>query len=373
MEFENLGIEIDGEEIGDVYPDLIKLEVELDEELAAMFRIRIALPQLPDGTWGKLDDARLSLWKPVTITAGFESGTEELIAGYITHLRPDFDPDPSGCTLEIWGLDGSVLMDREQKLKAWANKKDSDIAREILGTYGFDATIEDTQVVHEEAVSTIVQRETDMQFLRRLALRNGYECYVEGTTGFFRPPQIDASPQPLLAAQFGDETNLMRFSAEVNALAPANVAMSQIDRLSKEVLDASAESSLETALGQADARSLLGAGVDPGKVYVGMNVATGSAEMTALCQGLFHSGQWFVTAHGTVAANLYGHVLRPRRTVTIKGVGETYSGLYYVTHVTHAFSADGYVQNFSAKRNALQPTGTEEFSAAGGGLLSAVL
>jgi phage protein D len=366
MDFEDLHIEIDGEEASDLYPDLIQLEVELDDELAAMFRLRLALPQLPDGSWGKLDDPRLSLWKPVTINAGFESGAEELIAGYITHLHPDFVADPAGCTLEVWGLDGSVLMDREQKLKAWTNKKDSDIASEILTSYGFGATVEDTQVVHEEAVSTIVQRETDMQFLRRLALRNGYECYVEGTTGYFRPPQIDASPQPLLAAQFGDETTLMSFRAEVNALAPANVAMAQIDRLTKELLDASAETSDATALGATDAQGVLGAGVDPAKVVVAMSVATGAAEMTALCQGLYDRGQWFVTAHGTVAANLYGHVLRPRATVTIKGVGEAHSGIYYVTHVTHAFGPEGYVQSFSAKRNALQPSGAEEFTAGGG-------
>jgi phage protein D len=365
MDFENLQIMIDGEEASDLYPDIVQLEVEIDEELAAMFRLRLTLPQLPDGTWGKLDDLRLGLWKPVTINAGFESGTEELISGYITHLKPDLCPDPSGCSVEVWGLDGSVLMDREQKFKAWTNKKDSDIVREILDTYNFAATIKDTEVVHDEAVSTIMQRETDMQFLRRLALRNGYECYVEGTTGYFRPPQIDATPQPLLAAQFGDETNLVRFSAEVNALAPANVAMVQIDRLTKEILDASAEASDDTALGQTDAQGIIGARVNPAKVYVGMN-ATSAAEMATLCQGLYNRGQWFVTAHGTVAANLYGHVLRPRGTVTIKGVGETHSGLYYVSHVTHCFAPDGYTQHFTAKRNALQPTGSEKFAAGGG-------
>ncbi|HZF20330.1 MAG TPA: hypothetical protein VE008_11560 [Burkholderiales bacterium] len=373
MEFENLRIEIGGKDMSDFYPDLTRLEVELDEELAAMVRIHLMLPQLPDGTWGKLDDERLSLWKPVTVTAGFESSTEELMTGFITHLRPNFDSDPACCALEVWGLDHSVLMDREQKLKDWSGKKDSDIAHAILvDDHKFNAVIENTEIVHEEEVSTILQRETDMHFLRRLALRNGYECYVEGKTAFFRPPQIDASPQPLLAAHFGDETTLVCFKAEVNALAPAKVAMSQIDRVNKEVLDASVESSRETALGQADPQSLLGTGVAAGQVYVGAQ-ATGATEMTALCQALFHRGQWLVTAHGTVAANLYGHVLKPRRPVTIKGVGETYSGVYYVTHVTHVFAPDGYAQNFSAKRNALKPSGAEKFSATGGGFLGAVL
>ncbi|MHC4117211.1 MAG: hypothetical protein ACYSWO_06855 [Planctomycetota bacterium] len=37
MEHENFSIEIEGEEIEDLYPDLIGLEVELDDELAGMF------------------------------------------------------------------------------------------------------------------------------------------------------------------------------------------------------------------------------------------------------------------------------------------------------------------------------------------------
>ena len=84
-------------------------------------------------------------------------------------------------------MDGSVLMDREEKLKDWPNKKDSDIAAEIFNLHGFTPEVEDTEVIHDEAVSTVIQRETDIQFLNRLALRNGFECYVEGTTGVLPP------------------------------------------------------------------------------------------------------------------------------------------------------------------------------------------
>jgi phage protein D len=372
MEHENFTIEIEGEEVSDLYPDLISLEVELDDELASMFRLQIAILQQPDGIWTYLDDERFMIWKEVNITAGFESGTEELISGYITHVKPLFDPDPSQCILEVWGMDRGVLMDREEKLKDWPNKKDSDIATEIFGLYGLTSEVEDTGVIHDEALSTIIQRETDMQFLKRLALRNGFGCYVEGTTGYFRRPQVDAAPQPVLAAHFGVETNLNRFSIEVNAVTPANVAMLQVDRINKEVLDAAAESSQQTALGDTDAAGLLAAGMAPGLVYIGMNAATGNPEMAALCQGLFHQGEWFVTGEGEVAGNYYGHVLKPRGTVTIKGVGETYSGVYYVTHVTHSFTPEGYTQLFRVKRNAVMPTGSEDFSASSeilGGLI----
>lgn len=75
---------------------------------------------------------------------------------------------------------------------------------------------------------------------------------------------------------------------------------------------------------------------------------------------------------GEVAANQYGSILTPRGTVTIKGIGETHSGVYYVSHVTHTFSAAGYTQTFRVKRNALMPTGDEDFSAGTDGPLASL-
>lgn len=363
MEHENLKIEIDGQEASDIYPDMISLEVELDDELACMYKVKIAILQNPDGTWKYLDDDRFAIWKQVKVSAGYTDGMDELISGYTTHVKPVFDPDPSQCMLEIWGMDGSVLMDREEKLKDWPNKKDSDIASEIFSSYGLTPDVEDTSIVHDEAVSTIIQRETDMQFLKRLALRNGYEYFIEGTNGHFRPPLVDDPPQPVLSVLFGDETNVESFSLEVNALRSAQVAMFQIDRSDKSVLDASATTGQLTSLGGKDAAALLGSAVDPAKVYAGMNVATGKPEMTALCQGLYDEYSWFVTGEGEIAGNKYGHVLKPRKTVTIKGIGEAHSGVYYVSHVTHSFTSDGYSQYFRVKRNAITPTGSEDFTA----------
>ncbi|MCP4289866.1 MAG: phage late control D family protein, partial [Gammaproteobacteria bacterium] len=283
------------EKVSDLDHNLLSLEVELDDDLAAMFRLRLVTE---DGILTYLDDERFLIWNQVTIYAGFESGMEELIAGYITHVKPDFGVEPSESTLEIWGMDGSVLMDREEKLKDWHYKKDSDIAAEIFDLYGFTPEVENTEVVHDEAISTIIQRETDIQFLRRLALRNGFECYVEGEAGYFRSMPVDATPQPILVLHDEDHRNVNRFSVEVNALTPANVTMFQVDRFNKQVLKAAAESNQQAILGGKDAKSLLAAGMNPGQVYIGMSPATGNPEMTAICQKLFHESEWFVTGEG---------------------------------------------------------------------------
>jgi phage protein D len=370
---ESFKVEIEGAEIDDVYEQLTSLEVELDEELPAMWRLRLPLLLQKDGTWALLDDERFRVWNSVVVSAGLDGDMQELITGYVTHVRPVFEADVTQCELEVWGLDGSVLLDREDKLKDWPNKKDSDIATEIYSAYGLSPEVEDTEVVHDEAVSTVIQRETDWQFLNRLALRNGYECFVEGTTGFFRKPPVDASPQALLAVQFGDETNVNRFELEINALTPANVSMFQVDRVNKEVLDVTADSSDQKALGATGAADIVAAGVDPGLVVVGQTMTTGSAEMTGLCRGLFHQQEWFVTGEGEIAANVSGALLKPRGTVTIKGVGEQFSGVYFVSHVTHSFTGDGYTQTFEVKRNGLMPTGSEDFSGGNGGLLGGLV
>ena len=118
--------------------------------------------------------------------AGFDTATDELMSGYITHIKPDFQRDPAYCTVEIWGMDRSVLMDREEKLRAWPQATDSAIATQLFSLYGFSSVVVETPIEHDEQVSTIIQRETDMQFLKRLALRNGYECYVDGEDRFLR-------------------------------------------------------------------------------------------------------------------------------------------------------------------------------------------
>ena len=365
---ERVTVKIDGVELAELYGSMV-LEVELDDDLAAMCHLVLPVSQAADGSWDLVDDDRLQVWKPIAIQIGFGDAGDDVFTGYITQIRPRLAPDPTQCRIELWALDASVLLDREDKLKAWPDKTDSDIATEIFESYGLTAQVDPTEISHDSEVSTIVQRETDMQLLRRLALRNGFECFVSGDTGYFQAPALDGAPQPVLAAYGQDATNLVDIAFEVNALAPASVAMTQIDHGTKEILQAVVATTDRRALGRLGSAALLAARVPAAQVQVARAVATGLPEMTALCQGLFQRGDWFVTATGEIAANAYGHVLTPRATVTIKGVGETYSGIYYVTHVSHRLSAAGYTQQFKAVRNGLRPTGSEDFGGAAGGLL----
>ncbi len=362
-------ISIQDEPAPDLFLSLLELEVEEDHRLASVFRIKLAISREDDGLWKVLDDERIKLWNKVTISVTIDE-EQELMSGYITHIKPHIEPDENSSTLEIVGMDLTCLMSLEENIKDWPKKSDSDIAKEVFQKYNLKSNpgpeIDDTTIVHDDAVSTIMQRETDIQFLKRLARRNGYECFVKSGKGYFRKPVLSGEPQLVLAAHFGEETNLMKFEATVNALRPAAVEMHQIDTITKEIKDTVVEAAEQPPLGRDAGPALpVPQNIAP-RLFVKHAVTTGQPEMEALSKALFAEAQWFVEARGEINTLCYGAVLEARKLVPIKGVGELFSGLYYVTKVRHLFKPDQYTQQFEARRNALAPSGAEDFGGGGG-------
>ena len=115
--------------------------------------------------------------------------------GYITAANLNLTSEPGGTTLEITAMDTSVLMSLEEKVATWPDMSDSDIAQQIVSTYGVQLQSDSTSTVHQENDTTVIQRGSDIQFVRDLALRNGLEFYFETdkTSGeivaYFRAPQ----------------------------------------------------------------------------------------------------------------------------------------------------------------------------------------
>jgi hypothetical protein len=361
---------IDDTEALDLFVDLLEMEVEEDHRLAAAFRIKLAILKSAEGLWDYLDDERLKLWAPIAITVTTDDEEQELVSGYVTHLRTHIAPEEESSYLEILGMDATCLMGLEEKIKDWPGKSDSDIAREIFQAYGFSAVVDETGVMREEAINTAIQRETDIQFLKRLARRNGFECFVKEEKGYFRKPVLTDPPQPVLAAHFGEETTLTSFEAQVDALRPTRVEAHQLDVIAKEAQVATIEASDMKPLGRDAALSLAVPNGIESRMYVKHAVGTSVLEMQNLSGALLNESGWFLEGKGEVDTSIYGAVLQARKLVPVKGVGEAFSGLYYVTNVRHVFGGERYVQHFTARRNALTPTGPADF--AGGASLFGV-
>lgn len=63
-----------------------------------------------------------------------------------------------------------------------------------------------------------------------------------------------------------------------------------------------------------------------------------------------------VTGSGSLNVVRYGHVLKARSLVGVRGVGEAFNGLYYVKSVTHKIKRGEYKQDFTLARNGLVST-----------------
>jgi hypothetical protein len=386
----------------DFYGDVESLTVEENTDAAGVLRLRLRLTLQEDGSWNYLDDERLSLYKKVGVRIGFtggeglagalggligggDDGLEPVFDGYVTALRLAIGSESDDSFLDVGATDTSVLMGLEEKVVTWPNLADGDIARQILDGYGVEARVDATLTTHQENDTTIVQRGTDLQFMRRLARKNGLEFYFEtdkdggAVTAHFRAPRLDGKPQPDLAVRFGEESNLRSFWARLSGQRPLNVRVRQIDIKANGANDAQASETQRTLLGDRDLNDLaggpLGGLVSPRDAQAQMLVLgppTGDAtELQTIAQAVRDEAAWFIAAGGEINSDAYLAVLRPHRLVLIKGAGKEYSGKYYVTSVVHELKADGsYTQKFEARRNARDLDGSEAF---GGGDLGSLL
>lgn len=63
-----------------------------------------------------------------------------------------------------------------------------------------------------------------------------------------------------------------------------------------------------------------------------------------------------VSGSGSLNVVRYGHVLKARALVGVRGAGEAFNGLYYVKSVTHKIKRGEYKQDFTLARNGLVST-----------------
>jgi phage protein D len=342
-----------------------QIEVEEDAQLAAMLRLQLAIAVLEDGSgWSLLDDEAFGRLKRISLLASVGSGSPQpLIDAYVIETNATFSNQPGQSSLEVVAMDSTILMNLEEKIRPWPNMADGDIATVIFGEYGFLPDVESTQPTRTETDVLTIQRGTDIQFLRHLARRNGYECYVETTTpallteGHFHPPRLDGTPQGTLTVNMGAATNASNVRLRFDTIQPASAQVTDLAIGSQANQSASITSTSLTELGRT---SLLG-GDPPRHVMLDPRGLAETGELQTYAQAFVDESAWAIRAEGELDTSAYGDVLRARRPVLVRGLGQLFSGTYYVDKVQHLFTTENYAQHFSLRRNASGLQGTEPF------------
>ncbi len=80
--------------------------------------------------------------------------------------------------------------------------------------------------------------------------------------------------------------------------------------------------------------------------------------LSAVMEGIAYAGRHSdsVFASGSLDVVRYGRALRAGQLVGVRGAGDAFNGLYYVTSVTHQLRRGSFTQSFALARNALLST-----------------
>jgi len=343
-------VTVDGHEITDFYPYLVETKVRVSRDSAAECRLSFDSMRNEDGSW-MIQDARIfEPWKTVLIEAVFGDSSEEVMRGYVREISAEYPEEMGKAQVVVTVQDESILLDREHVRRQWSladePMKDGEIAESIASEYGLDADVEDGL-----ANASLTQDGTSVRFLRSRAEANGFEFAVQAGVLIFKSAQLDAEAQAPIVVYQGPSTNCRRFSFSHDGYLPDQVSVSRtVDAgtgMEEEVLSPSLP-----VFGKEQADSS-GAGLAPFVWRVRQAPGQSLDEAKAKAQAKANDNAWKIRAEGELDGTRYGHVLRSRAPVTVAGVGDEYSGSYYVDEVTHVFTVNGYVQRFNLLRNAL--------------------
>jgi phage protein D len=294
-------------------------------------------------TWS--DDELFAPGNEIEISLGYLGRVEKVMVGELTSLEPAFQGGTS--TLMVRGYDLRHRLLRGRKTRSFTDSKDSEIVEKIAGEASIKVGATDTKV---KLPYVLQHNQTDLAFIRERARRIGYEVYVKEKTLQFQPLQIDKTVDITLT-----------HGLDILEMYPRLTTMSQVgevvvrgwDVKEKEAIVGTAAVGDETATMNGTSSGPKTANTAFGKTsfaYVDRPVfSKAEADQMALSQ-FNRAALAYIDGEGLC----YGRPdLKAGTVITIEGLGEKFSGLYYITSVKHLWSnRGGYRTRFTYQRNA---------------------
>ncbi|AWI77464.1 hypothetical protein CEW83_03070 [Parazoarcus communis] len=303
-------------------------------------------------------------WLRVILVATLNSLPTVLMDGLITRQEISGGNEPGQGRLTITGEDLTVAMDK-QDMSGLPYPAMPPAARVALivaryGLYGMlpviiPSVFEDVPI----PVDRIPTHEgTDLAYTRQLARDAGHVFYIEpgplpGANIAYWGPEIRLGPvQPALNTGMDVHTNVESLSFAVNqsdAEMPIVFIQNPITKfpIPLPVPDVSL------------ANPPLGLIPPMVKSLKLMKETAKLSPIAALGKGLAAaaaSSADAVTGNGSLDVLRYGHILKARQLVGVRGAGMAFDGLYYVKRVSSSLKAGEFRQSFSLARNGLVST-----------------
>jgi phage protein D len=349
-------IQIEGQNAPpELIKDLLQITVEESLHLPAMFTLVVHNSYIPTVERSEYKPWRHEKFFEIgkKVKLGFTSGTtqdnsfkkelqEFLIEGEITAMEVHFN-EKSEAHMIVRGYDIAHRLHRGRYNRSFLNKTDSDIVRQISTEVGIKhGKIDASGEAHEYVCQA---NQTNMEFLRERAARIGFELFIKDDKINFRKPESpDSIPLKWLV-------DISKFSTRVtSAEQVSSVEVRSWDYTKKRLITSTAKAEkliTETGnkLGSSSSNKFSNI-KSPKMIVVDKPVASDkqAKDMAqALCDEL---GGEFVYADAKAFGN---PLIRPGRVVTLEGMGDRYSGKYYVTETRHFYNQRVYETEFSVR------------------------
>ncbi|MET4429673.1 hypothetical protein [Mycolicibacterium sp. 624] len=347
---------------------LQEVVVETALDVAGAFSLTFGLAPTEGGDWSTL---LIDPFKPM-MPIGIRIGTGgvplplAVLNGFATAQRARF-AEGGKSVLEIRGIDITAVMNLEEKAKAWTGLPDGAIAAALFGQYAVVPKVTMTPPRVVEPMGSTVQRGTDIRFLRRLARRNGFDCYVQPEpitgldTGYFGPPTTTGVASAVINVNMGSLTNVRDLEVRYDMARPTLAMALGLDTATKApgVGVAPVSKLVPMGIEPATLRAVAGAGVAGSMPMIRLAETGGAtaAELQPSAQATVDRASFALTVEGTTDESV--GVLRPGALIAVRGIGRLFNGLYQTTRCRISVVDGRFEQRFTARRNAVTMTGTE--------------
>jgi hypothetical protein len=359
------------------------LDVEESMDLPAALQLSLPLTRSTDGDFTYINDTRFAPMANVAVVAtppgdsaagplraaagalggalGGSTPTGQCIFdGYVLSQKIHIETGATNSQMTLWAQDASWLMNLTEKVREWIDLTDADVAAAVFAEYGItpsDDNSNDDSPTHIEDGHSLMQRGSDIQFLRTLARRNGKLCRIACSdtpgqrTGFFAKPSLDGDPAVTLSLNDPQNWSVSTLDIEWDASRPTAVVARQALFTDPDPAGASADTSDSglTLLGDRGLGDFTG---QPMTVMVTAPV-DGADELTLRAKAVLREADWFVRCEGESDLERLGSVLRAGMLVALDGIGAVHSGNYLVWSVRHRITQQAHSMKFTLVRNAV--------------------
>jgi hypothetical protein len=296
----------------------------------------------------------------VVIVVTFKGIPNVLMDGVVTRQEMQPGNEPGKSTFTITGEDLSVLMDVIELRVPFMGMPEVARINMILAKYaafGIVPAVVPPPVLSVDSPTSRfdTQEGTDRAYIQSLAQESGYVFFVEPgplplqSVAYFGPDFRLPVPQPALSVNSDWDTNVESLSFSLDGLAKKTVIMFTFDPVTKKIpipIPVPDINPIHPPLGLRQ--------TPPSKIsFATETTRLSPTELAKRAFGYMMESADAVSGSGSLNVATYGHVLRARMLVGVRGAGIAYDGMYYVDSVTHSIKRGEYKQNFQLSRDGL--------------------